>query len=165
MAKKIAQAFDLLPETEQRFALELLCAVVRRWDPDFTRLTKDERDRLDRALQDDSCVQMDALAQVDARNGEDDVCCASQAVSAIDTLAPLPGHLLLARFTTGEWRVYSMVPLLERPVFAPLKDERVFRAVRLEYGAPVWLDGAVDLDPECILQGGAPVSWQHEKSE
>lgn len=37
-----AKLMDMLPESEQSFAYELIKKLVRAWDPDFTRLTPQE---------------------------------------------------------------------------------------------------------------------------
>ncbi|MDR0951749.1 MAG: hypothetical protein LBM18_02385 [Oscillospiraceae bacterium] len=37
---------DMLPEKEQNFALELMKKLVLAWDPDFTKLTPAEAERL-----------------------------------------------------------------------------------------------------------------------
>lgn len=46
------QAFDLLeilPESEQNFALEFIKKLVLAWDPDFTKVTPAERKELEEA--------------------------------------------------------------------------------------------------------------------
>lgn len=40
---------EMLPAQEQNFALELVKRLVRAWDPDFTKLTPEERARLEAA--------------------------------------------------------------------------------------------------------------------
>ena len=42
IARRAAQMMDLLPESEQRFAPELIKKLVRAWDPDFTKVTPEE---------------------------------------------------------------------------------------------------------------------------
>lgn len=41
-AQEIAQLVDLLPETDQTLALELVKKLVLAWDPDFTKVTPEE---------------------------------------------------------------------------------------------------------------------------
>ena len=43
-----AEMLDMLPEKEQNFAYELMKKLVLAWDPDFTKLTPDEKKRLER---------------------------------------------------------------------------------------------------------------------
>lgn len=40
---------EMLPESEQEFANQLIKRLVLAWDPDFTKLTPEERKRLDDA--------------------------------------------------------------------------------------------------------------------
>ena len=41
-----ARLLEMLPESEQHFAYELIKKLVRAWDPDFTRLTPEEAAQL-----------------------------------------------------------------------------------------------------------------------
>lgn len=45
-SQQIAEMIDMLPEQEQEFAYELIKKLVLAWDPDFTKLTPDERKAL-----------------------------------------------------------------------------------------------------------------------
>jgi len=40
---------EMLPETEQQFASEFIKRLVLAWDPDFTKLTAEERNKLEAA--------------------------------------------------------------------------------------------------------------------
>ena len=40
--KAITEMLDMLPETEQNLALELVKRIVLAWDPDYTKLTPKE---------------------------------------------------------------------------------------------------------------------------
>lgn len=51
MTKQIAALADMLPQKEQVLAYEIIRRMVLAWDPDFTRLTPDERQRLEEAEQ------------------------------------------------------------------------------------------------------------------
>ncbi len=46
MAQKIAHMVDMLPEQEQTLAYELVARLVRAWDPDFTKVTPEEREAI-----------------------------------------------------------------------------------------------------------------------
>ena len=69
---------------------------------------------------------------------------------------PLENHRLWIRFSSGETRVFDFTPLLDTPAFAPLADEKIFSAVYIDYGAPVWDDGAVDISPDTLYHDGIP---------
>lgn len=42
IALDTARLMDMLPESEQSFAYELIKKLVRAWDPDFTKVTPEE---------------------------------------------------------------------------------------------------------------------------
>ncbi len=48
---QIAEMLDMLPEQEQNLACEMLKRIVLAWDPDFTKVTPQERKRLEEAEQ------------------------------------------------------------------------------------------------------------------
>lgn len=50
------QLMDVLPENDQNLALELIKRMVRAWDPDFVKLTQNERAELEAARLDDNIV-------------------------------------------------------------------------------------------------------------
>ena len=45
-AQEIARMVDMLPEQEQDLALELVKRMVLAWDPDFTKVTPEEAQRI-----------------------------------------------------------------------------------------------------------------------
>lgn len=52
MTKTVEQTItmlEMLPSQEQELAFELIKRLVLAWDPDFTKLTPDERSRLESA--------------------------------------------------------------------------------------------------------------------
>ena len=49
IAMNAARMLNLLPEEEQSFALEFIKKLVLAWDPDFTKVTPDEADRISSA--------------------------------------------------------------------------------------------------------------------
>ena len=49
--KEMFQLVDMLPESEQNFISEMIKRVVLAWDPDFTKVTDSERQRMDQAEQ------------------------------------------------------------------------------------------------------------------
>lgn len=75
---------------------------------------------------------------------------------------PLEAHKLWVRFNNGEAKIYDFTPLLETPAFAPLKDEKLFKQVYIDYGNPVWNDGDIDISPEELYKNG--VSEKENKS-
>lgn len=50
--KQVIELMEILPESEQKFALAFIKKLVLAWDPDFTKLTQAERRELEEAEQD-----------------------------------------------------------------------------------------------------------------
>ena len=49
--EKARDLLEVLPDDEQKFALEFIKKLVLAWDPDYTKVTKSEAERLNRAMQ------------------------------------------------------------------------------------------------------------------
>ena len=62
-AIKIAKAFDMLPESYQSLAYELLNTMLRNWDPDFVKLTSQEAEELQAAMNDPETVSWDEMVK------------------------------------------------------------------------------------------------------
>jgi hypothetical protein len=52
ITREIAEMIEILPESEQNLAYELIKRMVLAWDQDFTKLTPMEQYRLDEAEKD-----------------------------------------------------------------------------------------------------------------
>ncbi len=74
----------------------------------------------------------------------------------VSGVRPLDGYKLWVRFTNGEAKVIDFSNLLETPAFSPLKDQRVFNGVYIDYGVTVWDDGNIDIAPEYLYENGIP---------
>ena len=62
--KQAIDLMELLPESEQNFALEFIKKLVIAWDPDFTKVTPTERAELERAqreIENGETVSQDAI--------------------------------------------------------------------------------------------------------
>lgn len=62
--KQAIDLMELLPESEQNFALEFIKKLVIAWDPDFTKVTPTERAELERAqreIENGETVSHDAI--------------------------------------------------------------------------------------------------------
>ena len=49
ISQQIAQMVDMLPETDQTLAYELVKKLVLAWDPDFTKVTPSEAAEIEQA--------------------------------------------------------------------------------------------------------------------
>ena len=70
------------------------------------------------------------------------------------SVRPLNDYKLLIRFSTGEQKTFDFAPLLDFMAFQPLKDKSMFDGVYVDYGVPVWNDGAIDIAPEHLYENG-----------
>lgn len=48
--KQVIDLMEILPESEQNFALEFIKKLVFAWDPDFTKVTPLERAEMEQAV-------------------------------------------------------------------------------------------------------------------
>ncbi len=51
VVQESVRMLEMLPESEQRFASQLIKRLVLAWDPDYTKLTPEERRQLEEAEQ------------------------------------------------------------------------------------------------------------------
>lgn len=51
IVKEAARLMDILPESDKQFAYEFIKKMVLAWDPDFTKVTVDEAERIENAEQ------------------------------------------------------------------------------------------------------------------
>lgn len=65
----------------------------------------------------------------------------------VEQVRALPDMMMLIRFNNGEERLFDGTAL-EGPVFAPLRDERVFSSPEIDHGIVTWQDGRIDCAPE-----------------
>lgn len=62
--KQAIDLMELLPESEQNFALEFIKKLVIAWDPDFTKVTPAERAKLEEAqreIENSETISHDAI--------------------------------------------------------------------------------------------------------
>ena len=63
---------------------------------------------------------------------------------------PMANYKLWLRFNDGTTKVFDFSSLLEKPAFAPLKDNDTFNNVYIDYGVTVWNEGEIDIAPEYL---------------
>lgn len=49
IAMDVARMMDMLPDEDKNLAYEFIKKLVKAWDPDFTRVTPEEADRIEAA--------------------------------------------------------------------------------------------------------------------
>lgn len=65
-------------------------------------------------------------------------------------------YTLLITFTGGEQRIYNARPLLEKPIYSPLKSLEFFLRAKADCGTVIWNDD-VDIAPEHLYECSLPV--------
>lgn len=69
---------------------------------------------------------------------------------------PQSDYTMLITFASGERKRYNAMPLLEKAIYAPLKNLAFFLKARAECGTVVWNDD-VDIAPEFLYESSVPV--------
>jgi hypothetical protein len=59
-------------------------------------------------------------------------------------------------FENKEVRIFDVKPYLDTGLFKTLKDENVFRKVRVSFDTIAWANG-IDLDPEVLYEQGRKI--------
>ncbi len=70
--------------------------------------------------------------------------------SIIDVI-PKDNYELLLTFEGDEKRIFDMKPYLNKGIFRELKDEKIFRSVRVCFDTIGWKNHA-DIDPETLYE-------------
>jgi hypothetical protein len=74
----------------------------------------------------------------------------------VKSVEPLPNYQLLLTFDNGQQRQFDMNSYLDKGIFADLKDESLFRSVRVSFDTIEWSNGA-DLCPEVLYEQSSPL--------
>lgn len=77
---------------------------------------------------------------------------------AIIDVKPLQDYKLLLTFENGEKRIFDMKPYLDKGIFRELKDEKIFKTVRVSFDSIEWSNEA-DIDPEVLYEDS--IMYQH----
>lgn len=65
VSKQIIDMINMLPESEQKLAFEMIKRIVLAWDSDFTKLTPAERERLTQAEDEISKGEVISHSEID----------------------------------------------------------------------------------------------------
>jgi hypothetical protein len=64
---------------------------------------------------------------------------------------PLPDEMMILTFNNGEDRLFDAT-ILDGPIYADLKNEKVFMSPVLDHGVVTWKDGEIDCAPEYMYK-------------
>jgi hypothetical protein len=78
---------------------------------------------------------------------------ASENVDYIEVtdVKPLEDGMLLLTFNNNENRLFDTT-ILNGPVYEPLKNDNIFKAVYIEDGVVTWKNGEIDCAPEYMYE-------------
>ena len=70
---------------------------------------------------------------------------------AVIDVKPLKDYNLLLKFENGEEKIFDVKPYLEIGKFQELKNENLFKSVRVHFDSIEWAN-QLDLDPELLYE-------------
>lgn len=76
---------------------------------------------------------------------------------AVKDVKVMDNYKLILTFENNEKRLFDMTPYLELGVFTTLKDENLFKTVRVSFDTIEWSNGA-DIDPETLYEDSHSLS-------
>ncbi len=76
---------------------------------------------------------------------------------AVTDVTPLNDYTLRLKFKNGEEKVFDMKPYLETGIFKALKDESIFKTVKVSFDTVEWANEA-DIDPETLYHESIAVT-------
>ena len=68
---------------------------------------------------------------------------------AVTDVTPQNNYLLRLKFKNGEVKIFDLKPYLETGIFKELKDENIFKTVKVSFDTVEWANEA-DIDPETL---------------
>ncbi len=76
---------------------------------------------------------------------------------AVKDVKAMDNYKLILTFENNEKRLFDMTPYLELGVFKTLKDENLFKTVKVSFDTIEWSNGA-DIDPETLYEDSHSLS-------
>ena len=74
---------------------------------------------------------------------------------AVKDVKSIDDYKLILTFEDESVRIFDMKPLLGKGVFKELKDEKLFKTVKVSFDSIEWANG-IDVDPETLYEDGVP---------
>ena len=68
---------------------------------------------------------------------------------AVKEVKPIDNYKLILTFENNEVKIFDMIPYLDKGIFQELKDENLFKAVKVSFDSIEWPNEA-DIDPETL---------------
>ena len=80
---------------------------------------------------------------------------------SVQAVKPLDDMMMIVTFDSGEERLYDATQLLAFPAFQALRDEKIFKGAKVEYGVVTWNNGEIDIAPETMYEN----SYEYPKMQ
>ncbi|MBQ6632447.1 MAG: DUF2442 domain-containing protein [Romboutsia sp.] len=74
---------------------------------------------------------------------------------AIKDVKPIKNYKLILTFTDDSVKLFDMKPFLEKGIFKELRDETLFKTVKVSFDTIEWFNG-IDIDPETLYEDSVP---------
>ncbi len=71
-------------------------------------------------------------------------------------------YTLLITFIGGEKRIYNARPLLDKPIYAQLKNISFFLSAKADCGTVIWNDD-IDIAPEHLYEYSLPIGGTNDE--
>ena len=75
---------------------------------------------------------------------------------AVKDVKTIDDYKLILTFEDESVRIFDMKPLLGKGVFKELKDEKLFKTVKVSFDSIEWANG-IDVDPETLYEDWVPI--------
>ncbi|MBS7147847.1 MAG: DUF2442 domain-containing protein [Intestinibacter bartlettii] len=75
---------------------------------------------------------------------------------AVKDVKTIDDYKLILTFEDDSVRIFDMKPLLGKGVFKELKDEKLFKTVKVSFDSIEWANG-IDVDLETLYEDGVPI--------
>ena len=69
----------------------------------------------------------------------------------VKEVKPIDNYKLILTFENNEVKIFDMIPYLDKGIFQELKDENLFKAVKVSFDSIEWPNEA-DIDPEILYE-------------
>ena len=70
---------------------------------------------------------------------------------AVKEVKPIDNYKLILTSENNEVKIFDMIPYLDKGIFQELKDENLFKAVKVSFDSIEWPNEA-DIDPETLYE-------------
>ena len=70
---------------------------------------------------------------------------------AVKEVKYIDNYKLILTFENNEVKLFDMIPYLDKGIFQELKDENLFKAVKVSFDSIEWPNEA-DIDPETLYE-------------